>query len=237
MSVERREPPDIDVDFEHERREEVIQHIYRQYGREHAALAATVISLSRTRSAIRDVGKVFGLSEERLRCSDHHRVGLVDGRRDEKQARRAGLDPSDPRSQADPGAGQGAARLPAASVPARRRLCHHAKRGSTKWCRSRTPPWKSAPSSNGTRTTSKPWRSSRSTCSGSACCRACAAGFDLLEKHYGKRHGSADIPEEEKPTVYNMHDPRADTIGVFQIESRAQMSMLPRLSPKNSTIW
>ena len=65
MSAERREPPDIDVDFEHERREEVIQHIYENYGREHAGLTATVICY-RGRSAIREVGKVFGLSEDTI---------------------------------------------------------------------------------------------------------------------------------------------------------------------------
>ena len=67
VSAERREPPDIDVDFEHERREEVIQHIYDKYGRERAGLAATVICY-RGRSAIREVGKVFGLSEDVIRA-------------------------------------------------------------------------------------------------------------------------------------------------------------------------
>ena len=77
VSAERREPPDIDVDFEHERREEVIQYIYRTYTRERAGLAATVICY-RGRSAIRDVGKVFGLSEDTLVASVRHALGLVE---------------------------------------------------------------------------------------------------------------------------------------------------------------
>ena len=76
VSVERNEPPDIDVDFEHERREEVIQYIYSKYTRERAGLTATVICY-RGRSAIRDVGKVFGLSEDALDRSGRHAVGLV----------------------------------------------------------------------------------------------------------------------------------------------------------------
>ena len=87
VSAERREPPDIDVDFEHERREEVIQYIYEQYGRERAGLAATVICY-RGRSAIRDVGKAFGLSDDTVRRACRHAVGLV-GRAASDDARRA----------------------------------------------------------------------------------------------------------------------------------------------------
>ena len=96
ISPERNEPPDIDVDFEHERREEVIQYIYEQYGRDRAGLAATVISY-RARSAVREVGKAMGLSEDVVAAL----AGMVWGTRSggalpEKHVREAGLDPGDP---------------------------------------------------------------------------------------------------------------------------------------------
>src|SRR4029079_10742772 len=96
MSIERREPPDIDVDFEHERREEVIQHVYKHYRERHTALTATVIAY-RSRSAIRDVGKVFGLSKDVLDALTSSIWGWSMEGVTEEQARRAGLDPSDPR--------------------------------------------------------------------------------------------------------------------------------------------
>ena len=121
-----REPPDIDVDFEHERREEVIQYIYRHYGRERAGLAATVICY-RARSAIREVGKAFGLSRRRDRRARRHAVGLVGARRSrDEHARRAGFDPA--RSAPAPGRSTLARELigfPAPSVAACRRLRHH----------------------------------------------------------------------------------------------------------------
>ena len=95
VSAERNEPPDIDVDFEHERREEVIQYIYETYGRERAGLAATVITY-RGRSAIREVGKVFGLSEDTIAALASTIWGWSTRGVSEKEARRAGLDPSDP---------------------------------------------------------------------------------------------------------------------------------------------
>ena len=96
VSAERREPPDIDVDFEHERREEVIQYIYRTYTRERAGLAATVICY-RGRSAIRDVGKVFGLSEDTLALLSGTLWGWSNSGVREDDAKRAGLDTADPR--------------------------------------------------------------------------------------------------------------------------------------------
>src|SRR6202011_4120490 len=96
VSAERREPPDIDVDFEHERREDVIQYIYGRYGRHRAGLAATVISY-RGRSAIREVGKVFGLSDDTVGALAGMLWGSSGEAISEQQARRAGLDPSDAR--------------------------------------------------------------------------------------------------------------------------------------------
>ena len=96
VSEERKEPPDIDVDFEHERREEVIQYIYNKYGRHHANLTATVICY-RGRSAIREVGKAFGLSDDTIGALAGTLWGWSQSGVKEKEARRAGLDPSDPR--------------------------------------------------------------------------------------------------------------------------------------------
>ena len=96
VSEERREPPDIDVDFEHDRREEVIQHIYGKYGRHHANLTATVIRY-RGRSAIREVGKVFGLSDDTVSALAGMLWGWSASGVKEKEARKAGLDPDDPR--------------------------------------------------------------------------------------------------------------------------------------------
>ena len=97
VSAERREPPDIDVDFEHERREEVIQYIYDRYGRHHAGMTATVICY-RGRSAIREVGKVFGLSDDTIGALASTLWGWSMAGVTAKEARRAGLDPSDPQA-------------------------------------------------------------------------------------------------------------------------------------------
>ena len=157
ITAERNEPPDIDVDFEHERREEVIQYIYDKYGRDRAALAATVICY-RPRSAIRDVGKALGLSADAIGRAGRHGLGLghATASREELRAR-AGLDPADPTSA--PGARSGRA-----SSSASRAICRSMSAASsspagrlTEWCRSRTRRWRTAPSSNGTRTTSTRW--------------------------------------------------------------------------------
>src|SRR3712207_5165246 len=95
VSPERREPPDIDIDFEHERREEVIQHIYARYGRDRAGLAATVITY-RARSAVREVGKVFGLSEDAVSAATGMIWGWSSKATSPEDLRRAGLDPDDP---------------------------------------------------------------------------------------------------------------------------------------------
>ncbi len=151
--AERREPPDIDVDFEHERREEVIQYIYGKYGRERAGIAATVISY-RGRSAVREVGKAIGLSEDAIGALATSIWG-------------GGGDVTEADARARPGSiatATGAAadlRRWRARSSAFRAICPSMSAasssraaGSTSWCRSRTPPWTTAPSSNGTRTTS-----------------------------------------------------------------------------------
>ena len=97
ISAARNEPPDIDVDFEHERREEVIQYIYQKYGRDRAGLAATVICY-RSRSAIREVGKVLGLSDDIVGGARRHASGAgASERLEDERVREAGLDPDRPR--------------------------------------------------------------------------------------------------------------------------------------------
>jgi hypothetical protein len=96
VSEERQEPPDIDVDFEHERREEVIQYIYRRYGRDRAAIAATVISY-RPRSAVREVGKVLGLTEDVTGALAGTVWGAWGDAIFDDHVRRAGMDPTEPR--------------------------------------------------------------------------------------------------------------------------------------------
>ncbi len=131
ISTERQEPPDIDVDFEHERREEVIQYIYKKYGRDRAGIAATVISY-RGRSAIREVGKAFGLSEDSIGALTSSIWGGGGGALLQDDIKRTGLDPAKPAHAPDRRTRGRDPRLPAPSVATCRRLCHHpqsARRG------------------------------------------------------------------------------------------------------------
>ena len=131
ISSDRGEPPDIDVDFEHERREEVIQHIYEHYGRDHAGIAATVISY-RGRSAIREVGKAFGLSEDTIGALSSSIWGMGGGAVRTAELARAGIDVNSPRMQKIAALASEIQRLSAPPVAACRRLRHHpqpARRG------------------------------------------------------------------------------------------------------------
>jgi error-prone DNA polymerase len=228
VSEERKEPPDIDVDFEHERREEVIQYIYSRYGRDRAGLAATVITY-RGRSAVRDVGKAMGLSEDVTSALS----GIVWGRMKEdmtaEQLKEKGLDGDDPLlmrvlSLADEISG----------FP--RHLSQHV--GGfvlTKGPLSETVPIGNAAMED--RTVIE-WDKDDIDALGIlkvdvlglgmlTCIRKC---FDLLESWYGLHYCLATIPAEDQ-AVYDMLC-RADSVGVFQVESRAQMNMLPRLKPR-----
>ncbi len=227
ISAERKEPPDIDVDFEHERREEVMEYIYARYGRAHAALTATVVTY-RTRSAVRDVGKVFGFTEDVLAALSGAVWGSSSVAVDDKETRRAGLDPAEPRLKK-------ALALASELTGFPRHLSQHT--GGFVITRTRLDAV--VPLAHATmdgRTTIE-WNKDDLDALGIlkvdilalGMLTCLARGFDLLEKHYGVRHGLADVPAEET-RVYEMIS-RADTIGVFQIESRAQMSMLPRLKP------
>jgi error-prone DNA polymerase len=228
ISRERKEPPDIDVDFEHERREEVIQYLYEKYGRDRAALAATVITYQR-RSAIRDVGKALGLALDQLEKLvtsmawwDGNEV-LPDRIRD------AGFDPE----------AQVISRLITlvnVIVGFPRHLSQHV--GGFVF--SRGPLSHLVPIENAAmpdRTVIQ-WDKDDLDALGLLKVDVLSLGMltairktlDLMSMFRGRRLAMQDIPRED-PKVYDMIC-RADTIGVFQIESRAQMSMLPRHKPR-----
>ncbi|NLH83440.1 MAG: error-prone DNA polymerase [Phyllobacteriaceae bacterium] len=227
ISPERKEPPDIDVDFEHERREEVIAHIYEKYGRERAGLAAAVTTY-RTRSALREVGKVFGLGEDAIaRLSGTVWGSSSSGPKDE-QAARAGMSLSDPHL----------ARIFALAreiVGFPRHLSQHV--GGFVLTRGRLDEVVPIQNAAMDGRTVVEWDKDDLDALGIlkidvlalGMLTALRKGLDLLDRHYGRRETLASIPAED-PAVYRMIA-HADTIGVFQIESRAQMTMLPRLKP------
>jgi error-prone DNA polymerase len=228
ISRERDEPPDIDVDFEHERREEVIQYIYTKYGRSRAALTATVISY-RPRSAIRDVGKALGLPDlqvDRMARS----MQWWDGRQiKEERVREAGLDPTSPVLQR-------VLILVGELLGFPRHLSQHV--GG--FLIAEQPLTELVPVENAAmegRTVIQ-WDKNDLDDLGLLKVDVLALGmlsaihrsFDLVRAWYGRELSMATIPVED-PQVYDMIC-QADTVGVFQIESRAQMAMLPRLRPR-----
>ncbi len=226
ISRERGEPPDIDVDFEHERREEVIQAIYEKYGRHRAALVNEVISY-RPRSAIRDVGKAFGLSLEQVgrmaKATDRGRDSLGP-----KQALEAGVDPADPRV---------AATLERAmeiqGFPRHTSIHVGGFVIAAENLRTRCPV---EPAAMEGRTVIQ-WDKDDVDAVGFIKVDVLALGmltairkcFGLIRETGGPDLHLANIPPED-PAVYRMLC-KADTVGIFQVESRAQMSMLPRLKP------
>ena len=228
VSAERREPPDIDVDFEHERREEVIQYIYNRYSRERAGLAATVICY-RGRSAIREVGKVFGLSDDTIGALASTLWGWSMAGVTQKEARRAGLDPTDPRLGQVMALAQDLMGFP-------RHLSQHV--GGFAITRSRLDEVVPVENAAMDERTVIEWDKDdlndlgilKVDVLGLGMLSCLRRAFDLLRSEYGERYALSSFQEPEEP-VYRMMS-RADTIGVFQIESRAQMSMLPRLRPQ-----
>jgi error-prone DNA polymerase len=228
ISRERNEPPDIDVDFEHERREEVIQYIYRKYGRERAALAATVIRY-RARSALRDVGRALGLDEtqiERL-TREHH---WFDGRRilPERLAE-AGLDPASPITQR-------LVTLTEELIGFPRHLSQHV--GGFVIARGRLDELVPVENAAMPDRTVIQWDKDDLDAVGLmkidvlalGMLSALRRGLALVSAWRGQALSLATIPREQ-PEVYEMLS-RADSVGVFQVESRAQMTMLPRLKPR-----
>ena len=228
ISTERGEPPDIDVDFEHERREEVIQYIYEKYGRERAGLAATIIHY-RGRSAMREVAKAMGLTrdvEDALSAMTKMRrhSEITDD-----HVREAGLDPDDPRLAHSLRMAQDITGFP-------RHLSQHV--GGFVITRGRLD--ELVPIANAAmddRTTIE-WDKNDLDALGILKIDVLGLGmltcirkaFTLLRQHYGRPLELATVPAED-PAVYDMLC-KADSVGVFQVESRAQMSMLPRLKPR-----
>src|SRR4051812_4873094 len=228
ISEERREPPDIDVDFEHERREEVIQHIYAKYGRERAGIAATVIHY-RPRSAIREVGKVMGLSEDVTAALASTVWGSMDPELEDERANDAGLDLSDPHLRRT-------MKLAEQLIGMPRHLSQHV--GG--FILTERPLTETVPIGNGAMDdrTFIEWDKDDIDELGIlkidvlalgmlTCIRKC---FDLIEQHHDERWELATVPQEV-PEVYDMLC-QGDSLGVFQVESRAQMNMLPRLKPR-----
>jgi len=228
LSSERGEPPDIDVDFEHERREEVMQYIYEKYGRHRAALTATVITY-RSRSAIRDVGKALGLSLDAIECLNNHGGGWHRPVGAEL-ARQEGFDPRNRRL-----------RLILELADTLRRFPRHLSQHTGGFVISRHPLEEIVPIENAAmddRTVIE-WDKDDLQVLGLIKVDVLALGmltcihraFDFLRLHYGVDLDLAGIPADDTDT-YDMLC-RADSVGVFQVESRAQMSMLPRLRPRN----
>jgi len=229
ISRERNEPPDIDVDFEHERREEVIQYLYRRYGRERAALAATVISY-RPRSAVRDVGKALGLSSSQVDRLAKTVQWWDGGRISEDRLREAGLDPASPVMQ-----------RVMARVTELIGFPRHLSQHVGGFVISRGPLSQLVPIENAAmqdRTVIQ-WDKDdldalgllKVDCLALGMLSAIHRALDLVAARRGRAFTLADVPAED-PAVYAMIQ-RADTVGVFQIESRAQMAMLPRLRPES----
>ena len=228
VSPERKEPPDIDVDFEHERREEVIQYIYARYGRDRAGLAATVICY-RGRLAVREVGKALGLSEDTVAALATTIWGLSNSGLPDEYVRQAGLDPSDP--------------LLARVLELTQELIgfpRHLSQHVGGFVLTRGPLSEVVPIGNAAMEdrTFIEWDKDDLDALGLLKVDVLGLGmltcirkaFALLKAHYGKEISLGTVPRDD-PAVYDMLC-RADSIGVFQVESRAQMNMLPRLKPR-----
>ncbi|RNL53214.1 error-prone DNA polymerase [Pedobacter jejuensis] len=229
ISSARNEPPDIDVDFEHERREEVIQYIYNKYGRDRAAIVATVTQLHQ-KGALRDVGKAMGLSTDTIDRLSASIWEFTDEWFESNRVTEQGLNPRDPLLVK-------VLNLTRQMMGFPRQLGQHTggfviTRGKlTDLC-----PIFHARMEN---RTNIEWNKDDIDALGFlkidvlalgmlTCIRK---GFDLAKKHYDLNLTLASINKEDDPKVYEMIS-AADTIGVFQIESRAQQQMLPRLRPK-----
>jgi len=228
VSRERNEAPDIDVDFEHERREEVLQYVYDKYGRDRAGMTAEVITY-RPRSAVRDVGKALGLSLDRVDALSKMLDGYHDENRWSDRLRDAGID-------ADTMVGRQLAALVEQLIGFPRHLSQHVGGMVI----TRGPLCEMVPIENAAmpgRTVIQ-WDKDdldelgilKVDCLALGMLTAIHKCFDLVQRNYGRRLTLATVPAADE-AVYEMIC-HADTMGVFQIESRAQMSMLPRLQPR-----
>jgi len=228
ISEERREPPDIDVDFEHERREVVMQYIYTRYGRERAGIAATVIHY-RPRSAVREVGKVLGLSEDVTTRLTSTVWGSFASHMEKARFAESGFDPDSPEI-----ARLGSLVTQIMGFP--RHLSQHV--GGFVLTQDRLD--ETVPIHNGAMPdrTFIEWDKDDIDALGLMKVDVLALGmltcirkaFDLLETHLGRQYCLQSVPDDA-PDVYDMLC-KGDSIGVFQVESRAQINMLPRLRPR-----
>ena len=229
MSSERKEPPDIDVDFEHERREEVMQYIYRRYGREHAGIAATVIHY-RPRSAVREVGKALGLSEDVTNRLTSTVWGSFATRYEPARVTDTGFDPDNPEIARLTSLVEQVLEFP-------RHLSQHV--GGFVLTQDRLD--ETVPIHHG----AMPGRSfiewdkddidalglMKVDVLALGMLTCIRKGFDLMRRHgLGDHTLEVDIASDDQ-TVYDMLC-KGDSVGVFQVESRAQMNMLPRLKPR-----
>jgi error-prone DNA polymerase len=230
LSDDRDEPPDIDVDFEHERREEVIQWIYRTYGHAHAALTA-VVSRYRTRGAVREVGKALGLSEDVTATLSGQVWGWSNEGVAERHVEELGLDARDPRlaltldlTRQLVGTPRHLSQHPGGFVLTRDRLDNLVPIEPATMVDRNVIEWE--------KDDLEALKIMKVDVLGVGMLGCMRRAFDLLAEHKGRRLTLAS-PEmqEDDPAVYDMIC-KADTIGTFQIESRAQMSMLPRLKPR-----
>lgn len=228
MSEARDEWPDIDVDYEHERREEIIQFIYQDYGRDRAAIVATVTQ-ERHKGAIRDVGKAMGLSEDTIKrigatIWDFYEEGF-----DEERLRGQGLNPQDPVIRK-------VLELTCQLMGFPRQLGQHT--GGFVITEGKLSDFCPVLNARMADRTQVEWNKDdledlgilKIDVLGLGMLTMIRKAFDLVLKHYGRKLTLANVPQDD-PKVYDMICD-ADTIGVFQIESRAQMSMLPRLRPR-----
>lgn len=230
VSEARDEPPDIDVDFEHERREEVIQHIYERYGRHRAGLCATVIHY-RGKRAIREVGRAMGLSQDTISALSSQLWGFFStGALERERMREIGLDPDDPRLKQTMALVHEIEGFP-------RHLSQHV--GGFVVTDGRLDELVPVENASMEGRTVISWDKDDIEALGILKIDVLALGmltcirkaFDLLAQHHGQHYSLATLPPED-PKVYDMLC-RADSIGVFQVESRAQMNFLPRMRPRS----
>lgn len=229
LSEERQEPPDIDVDFEHERREDVMQYIYARYGRHRSGIAATVITY-RSRSAIRDVAKAMGLSEDVQNTLAASLSSWSSKSVPHEQARQAGLDPADP--------------LIAQTIDLARQLIgfpRHLSQHVGGFVLTEDPLVEMVPVGNAAmkERTFVEWDKDDLAALGLLKIDVLALGMltclhkalKLMADHHGDRRDLADFFPAADEATFDMLC-QADSVGVFQVESRAQMNMLPRLKPR-----
>lgn len=228
MSDAREEWPDVDVDFEHERREEIIQWIYETYGREHAAIVATVTQ-ERYKGAIRDVGKAMGLSEDTIKRLSGAIWDFSEDGFDRERIISQGLNPDEPTLHK-------VLKLTEQLMGFPRQLGQHTGGFVITRCKlSDICPIMNARMEDRTQLE---WNKDDLEALGILKVDVLALGmltcirkaFDLAKQHYSLDLTLANVKQDD-PVVYDMIC-NADTLGVFQIESRAQMSMLPRLKPR-----